>query len=64
MCYALFRAGPGDEVALKPNRQMARTYDFLFKFVLLGGSAVGKMSMVTRYAKDTFSSASISTMNI
>ena len=56
---ALFRAGPGDEAALK---QMAKTYDFLFKLLLVGDSGVGKSAVLTRYAKDTFNYTPISTM--
>ena len=61
VCYALFRAGPGDEAALKPNKQMAKTYDFLFKLLLVGDSGVGKTCMLTRYTEDAFNSTFIPT---
>ena len=54
--YALFRAGPGDAA------EMAKTYDFILKLVLVGGSEVGKSCMLLRYADDTFTSINISTI--
>ena len=44
---------------------MARkNYDLLFKLLLLGDSAVGKSSIVSRYADNRFSPIFISTFGI
>jgi len=39
-------------------------YDYLFKIVLVGDSGVGKSSIVTRIAKDTFSMDTLSTIGV
>ena len=43
-------------------KQMAKTYNFLFKLPLVGDSEVGKTCVLTRYAEDTFRSTFISTI--
>lgn len=39
-------------------------YDFMFKFILIGNSAVGKTSFLSRYVDDRFSASFISTVGI
>ena len=41
---------------------MAKTYDFIFKLLLIGDSEVGKTCVLTRYAEDAFKSTFISTI--
>ena len=41
---------------------MAKEYDFVFKLLLIGEDCVGKTSMLTRYAEDTFSLSVMATI--
>jgi len=43
---------------------MAKTYDFLFKLLLIGDSGVGKTCVLFRFAEDAFNSTFISTIGI
>ena len=42
--------------------KMAKTYDFLFKLLLIGDSGVGKTSILVRFSEDAFNSTFISTI--
>lgn len=54
------RAAPGPE----PNRKMAKTYDYLFKLLLIGDSGVGKTCLLFRFSEDAFNTTFISTIGI
>ena len=41
---------------------MAKTYDFLFKLLLIGDSGVGKTCVLFRFSEDAFNSTFISTI--
>ena len=41
---------------------MAKTYDYLFKLLLIGDSAVGKTCILFRFSEDAFNSTFISTI--
>uniref|UniRef100_A0A3P9HPC8 small monomeric GTPase n=1 Tax=Oryzias latipes TaxID=8090 RepID=A0A3P9HPC8_ORYLA len=43
---------------------MAKTYDYLFKLLLIGDSGVGKTCVLFRFADDAFNSTFISTIGI
>ena len=43
-------------------RNMAKTYDFLFKLLLIGDSGVGKTCVLFRFSEDAFNSTFISTI--
>ncbi|XP_055373174.1 ras-related protein Rab-8A [Condylostylus longicornis] len=43
---------------------MAKTYDYLFKLLLIGDSGVGKTCILFRFSEDSFSSSFISTIGI
>lgn len=43
---------------------MQRKYDFIFKFVIVGSSSVGKSSILKRFADDEFEDSYISTIGI
>ncbi|ELK26690.1 Ras-related protein Rab-8A [Myotis davidii] len=43
---------------------MAKTYDYLFKLLLIGDSGVGKTCVLFRFSEDTFNSSFISTIGI
>jgi Ras-related protein Rab-1A len=43
---------------------MSRDYDFLFKFVIIGDSAVGKSSLLLKFADDVFTESYISTIGV
>lgn len=45
-----------------PTRAMAKTYDFLFKLLLIGDSGVGKTCILFRFSEDAFNSTFISTI--
>lgn len=42
--------------------KMAKTYDYLFKLLLIGDSAVGKTCILFRFSEDAFNSTFISTI--
>ena len=46
------------------SNAMAKTYDYLFKLLLIGDSAVGKTSLLFRFADDKFNQSFISTIGI
>ena len=41
---------------------MAKTYDYLFKLLLIGDSGVGKTSVLFRFSEDAFNTTFISTI--
>lgn len=41
---------------------MAKTYDYLFKLLLIGDSGVGKTCVLFRFAEDAFNATFISTI--
>lgn len=41
---------------------MAKTYDYLFKLLLIGDSGVGKTCLLVRFSEDAFSTTFISTI--
>lgn len=41
---------------------MARTYDYLFKLLLIGDSGVGKTCVLFRFSEDAFNTTFISTI--
>jgi len=43
---------------------MAKTYDYLFKLLLIGDSGVGKTCFLFRFAEDSFNNSFISTIGI
>ncbi|KAI8424885.1 hypothetical protein MSG28_006806 [Choristoneura fumiferana] len=43
---------------------MAKTYDYLFKLLLIGDSGVGKTSILFRFSEDAFNISFISTIGI
>uniref|UniRef100_A0A3B3SA75 Ras-related protein Rab-13 n=1 Tax=Paramormyrops kingsleyae TaxID=1676925 RepID=A0A3B3SA75_9TELE len=53
---------PGGISALPSN--MAKTYDYLFKLLLIGDSGVGKTCVLFRFSEDAFNSTFISTIGI
>lgn len=46
------------------NVAMAKTYDFLFKLLLIGDSGVGKTCILVRFSEDAFNSTFISTIGV
>ena len=43
---------------------MAKTYDFLFKLLLIGDSGVRKTCILVRFSEDAFNSTFISTIGL
>ena len=41
---------------------MAKTYDYVFKLLVIGSSGVGKTCMLVRYVEDAFNKTFISTI--
>lgn len=41
---------------------MAKSYDYLFKLLLIGDSGVGKTSVLFRFSEDAFNTTFISTI--
>ena len=41
---------------------MAKTYDYLFKLLLIGDSGVGKTSLLFRFSEDAYITTFISTI--
>ena len=46
----------------KQTDNMAKTYDYLFKLLLIGDSGVGKTCVLFRFSEDAFNSTFISTI--
>ncbi len=44
------------------TNKMAKTYDYLFKLLLIGDSGVGKTCLLFRFSEDAFNSTFISTI--
>lgn len=44
------------------SAKMAKTYDYLFKLLLIGDSGVGKTCVLFRFSEDAFNSTFISTI--
>lgn len=44
------------------HRRMAKTYDYLFKLLLIGDSGVGKTCLLFRFSEDAFNTTFISTI--
>lgn len=53
-------ASPGGISAIISS--MAKTYDYLFKLLLIGDSGVGKTCVLFRFSEDAFNSTFISTI--
>lgn len=49
---------------IQTSVKMAKTYDFLFKLLLIGDSGVGKTCILVRFSEDAFNSTFISTIGI
>ena len=45
-----------------PILAMAKTYDYLFKLLLIGDSGVGKTCVLFRFSEDAFNATFISTI--
>lgn len=43
---------------------MAKTYDYLFKLLLIGDSGVGKTCILFRFSEDAFNTSFISTIGL
>lgn len=56
------RAAPAAVPGPEPNRKMAKTYDYLFKLLLIGDSGVGKTCLLFRFSEDAFNTTFISTI--
>lgn len=56
----LYTASPGGISAITSS--MAKTYDYLFKLLLIGDSGVGKTCVLFRFSEDAFNSTFISTI--
>ena len=48
----------------KPNRMAKKSYDLLFKLLLIGDSGVGKTCILFRFSDDAFNNTFISTIGI
>lgn len=46
----------------RAGRKMAKTYDYLFKLLLIGDSGVGKTCLLFRFSEDAFNTTFISTI--
>lgn len=59
----LFTCPPDTQATHRPTRAMAKkTYDLLFKLLLIGDSGVGKTCILFRFSDDAFTSTFISTI--
>ncbi|XP_075753760.1 ras-related protein Rab-8B isoform X2 [Pelodiscus sinensis] len=54
---------PGKSLSLG-RAKMAKTYDYLFKLLLIGDSGVGKTCLLFRFSEDAFNTTFISTIGI
>lgn len=57
--HSVYTASPGGISAIS---SMAKTYDYLFKLLLIGDSGVGKTCVLFRFSEDAFNSTFISTI--
>ena len=64
VCQCVGRNDVASQSWVGPNRDraMAKTYDFLFKLLLIGDSGVGKTCILVRFSEDAFNSTFISTI--
>lgn len=46
------------------SQKMAKNYDYLFRLLLVGDSAVGKTCIIIRFVENTFTPSYISTIGI
>ncbi|KAF3858017.1 hypothetical protein F7725_011218, partial [Dissostichus mawsoni] len=60
--YLHITGSPGGISAIISS--MAKTYDYLFKLLLIGDSGVGKTCVLFRFSEDAFNSTFISTIGI
>ncbi|XP_032809455.1 ras-related protein Rab-8A [Petromyzon marinus] len=58
------RGGGGGSGGGGARCKMAKTYDYLFKLLLIGDSGVGKTCVLFRFSEDAFNSTFISTIGI
>lgn len=57
-------SAPGGISSSKLANNMAKTYDYLFKLLLIGDSGVGKTCVLFRFSEDAFNSTFISTIGL
>lgn len=50
------------EIEWLKTKSMAKTYDYLFKLLLIGDSGVGKTCVLFRFSEDAFNTTFISTI--
>ncbi|KAK7919213.1 hypothetical protein WMY93_010497 [Mugilogobius chulae] len=62
--HRAWRAGRGvsDRPLNQKPKTMAKTYDYLFKLLLIGDSGVGKTCLLFRFSEDAFNTTFISTI--
>ena len=60
--WRLFLRTGRDIRSSKLTNNMAKTYDYLFKLLLIGDSGVGKTCVLFRFSEDAFNSTFISTI--
>uniref|UniRef100_A0A914XNS6 Ras-related protein Rab-8A n=1 Tax=Plectus sambesii TaxID=2011161 RepID=A0A914XNS6_9BILA len=53
-----------DKNHIEQLKVMAKTYDYLFKLLLIGDSGVGKTCLLFRFSEDSFNNSFISTIGI
>jgi len=53
-----------DSIKTNKKVEMAKTYDYLFKLLLIGDSGVGKTCVLFRFSEDAFNATFISTIGI
>ncbi|KAL7978072.1 hypothetical protein Chor_005059, partial [Crotalus horridus] len=58
------RRGARGQGRSAPSPNMAKSYDHLFKLLLIGDSGVGKTCLIIRFSEDSFSGTYISTIGI
>uniref|UniRef100_A0A8C3NH92 small monomeric GTPase n=1 Tax=Geospiza parvula TaxID=87175 RepID=A0A8C3NH92_GEOPR len=58
------RSPPPAAAASRAQAKMAKTYDYLFKLLLIGDSGVGKTCLLFRFSEDAFNTTFISTIGI